>query len=383
MPSLNEIRFRSSAFVELKELGDLTAEQREPFLALQSDPDFYGLLVPRPPLMMNLMSVARQTAELFQSLATPSRLNDGVLGDDELAGNVIDLVLDGILEIETSGGFVSGADALPLLSCPPVMPGVHNAASRLSREALLHAQDLETRDPHALASTLYLYNRIPLAPFWERRFANPRAILAHLGADRGALGALLEREWIASRRMPGFLAWSSRQSTLRNGDGLTYKLYISPRPERIRDAFEVVVRVLSAFPGTTFKIGNNAVGLLRPDKLMAYFRNGDELGEVAEVLGRELDGVEAQGVPFTAGLDDSGLLAWGVDPPDSDRVLRWLGRESWRNWVVKRLGAALSVAKAASSAEAIEPWRFAMERARRHGVDVETWIPSPTLWNAS
>jgi hypothetical protein len=380
MPSLHEIRFRSSPHVELKQLGDLAAEQREPFRELESDPDFYGLFVPKPPLTINLKSVARQTAALFQALATPSRLDRALLGEDEV-DDVVDLVLDGILEIESGDGFISGADALPVV-CPSLgTPEVCDAAARLSHDALLYAQDLETSDCRSLTTALYLYNRIPMSPFWQTRFANREAVLSHLGADRGPLCVLLERDWIASDRMPGWLNWSSKMSTRRNADEVTYKLYVSSRPERIRDAFEGVVRVLSAFPGTQFKIGDGAAGLLRPDKLVTYFTTREELGEAAAVLRRELAGCDAHGVPFSAGLDDSGLLSWGVDPPDNDRALQWLGRESWRYWVVKRLGAALSIAKMARSTAAVEPWRFAIERVRRQGVDVETWTPSAALWS--
>jgi hypothetical protein len=381
MPALTDFRFRSSPCIDLKRIGDLAAEQREPFRELERDPDFYGLLVPRPPLTMNLVSVARQTAELFQSLTTVSHLDARLLADEASTTDVIDLVLDGILEVERGDRFVSGADALPILCESPDASEPRDAAARLSRDALLHAQDLETRDPQQLTMALYLYNRIPLSPFWKTRFAGPDAILAHLGGDRGTLRALLERGWNPSRSMPGFISWSSRTSMRRGADDVTYKLYVSPRPERIRDAFEVVVRVLSAFEGTPFKIGSSAHALLRPDKLMVYFATHEQLIAAAAELRRELAGCEAQGVPFTAGLDDSGLLSWGVDPPDDDRALQWLQRESWRFWVVKRLGAALSIAKAAQSTAAIEPWKFAIERARRHGVDVATWTPSSSLWS--
>ena len=380
MTTLHEIRFRSNPHLELRQLGELAAEQREPFRELESDPDFYGLFVPRPPLTMNLKSVARQTAELFQSLSTPSRLDPALLGDDDYRGDVVDLVLDGVLEIETGDGFVSGADALPLVCPPAEAPALRDAAARLSLDALLHAQDLESVQPQALTMALYLYNRIPMSPFWKTRFANPDAILSHLGADRGPLRALLEREWNA-RTTAGWLSWASKSSARRGEDDVTYKLYISPRPERIREAFEVVARVLSDFPGTQFKIGDSAFGLLRPDKLVTYFTSREQLDEAADLLHRELAGCDAHGVPFTAGLDDSGLLSWGVDPPDSDRVLRWRQRESWRLWVVQRLANALSIAKTARGANAVEPWRFALERARRQGVDIETWTPSATLWS--
>jgi hypothetical protein len=369
--------------VELKRLGELAAEQREPFRELENDPDFYGLFVPRPPLMMNLKSVARQTAELFRALATPSHIDRALLAEAEYADDVVDLVLDGILEIESGDGFVCGADALPIVCTPSGAPVVRDAAARLSREALLHAQDLETGDPQLLTSALYLYNRIPMSPFWKTRFGSREAILAHLGADRGPLRGLLQREWRAWGSTNGWLGWSSRGEAPRGADEVTHKLYVSPRPEQIRDAFAVVVRVLSSFPGTAFKIGDSAAGLLRPDKLVTYFVSREQLGEVATMLQRELAGCEAHGVPFTAGIDDAGLLSWGVDPPESDRALSWLQRESWRLWVVQRLGAAMSMGKSARSASAPEPWRFAIERARRQGVDVETWTPSASLWTTS
>jgi hypothetical protein len=378
-PALNGMRFRSNPHVELKQLGELEAGQREAFRALEDDPEFYGLLVAKPPFSMNLKSVARATAELFRSLAVPSHLSDAILG--EVADDVIDLVLDGILEVESADGFVSGGDALPMMGAVVEPPRSRDASSRLSCEALLHAQDLETNDAHALAMSLYRYNHMPCSPFWRARFPNREAILEHLGTSRAPLRALLDGGWIASHRTAGWLSWSSRVPFARNASAATYKLYISPRPERIRDAFEIVVRALSGFPGVPFKIGDSAAGLLRPDKLVAYFATRQQLDEAAEVLRHELDGCEAHAVPFTAAIDTRGLLSWGVDPPDDDRALQWLGRESWRLWLVQRLGAALSIAKHARGVAAAEPWRFAVERARRHGVDVETWTPSSTLWS--
>ncbi|HKS21408.1 MAG TPA: hypothetical protein VJZ76_01320, partial [Thermoanaerobaculia bacterium] len=252
--------------------------------------------------------------------------------------------------------------------------------ARLSREALLYAQDLETSDPPTLSVALYLYNRIPLTPFWKSRFATPEAILAHVGADRGALKTLLERAWSFSDRASGWLSWYPQSRRRQRRSDVTYKLYVSPRPERMREAFEVVVRVLADFQPAPFKIGNSAIGLLRPDKMVAYFTTRKRLDEVADVLRRELAGCDAHGVPFSAGLDDSGLLSWGVDPPDTEHVLQWLGRDSWRTWLGRHLAGALSIAKLAQTPNAVEPWRFAIERARRLGVDVETWTPAAALW---
>lgn len=364
-------RLRASPYVELKRLDELTAEERGPFLELEQDPDFYGLFIPKPPLTSTLKAVSRAAAALFESLRTPAEVDDA---------DALELVLDGILEVESAGGFVFGADALPLLASPVAAPEPHDAVAQLSRDALLHAQDLETRNPADLTTALYLYNRIPLTPFWQTRFAGATAILGHLGVERGAMQALLDREWTGPQEILGWLAWAPRAQQRRADSGVTYKLYVSPRPERIRDAFEIVVRVLAGFPGTPFKLGNSAAGLLRPDKLVAYFPTREELDDAAGALGSELAGCDAHGVPFSAGLDERGLLSWGVDPPDQERGLRWLGRDSWRTWLARHLGSALAVAKAARTPEAVEPWLFAVDRARRHGVDVRTWTPSATLW---
>lgn len=381
--SLHHVRFRSNGNLELKQIADLPIGQREAFRDLERDPEFSGLLVPRAPLAMNVKSVTRQAADLFRSLAAPSRLDTALLGDENEISRIVDCVLDAVLEIECDGDFVSGADALPILSALRSEPEIQGAVSRLSRHALLHAQDLQTDDSQLLTTALYLYNRIPLSRFWSARFPDAEAIIGHLGARRGTLRALLDRHWAGVRKTAGWLSWSPKVGAHRGEDDATYKLYVSPSPERIGDAFAAVVHVLSAFPGTAFKIGSSAAGLLRPDKLVAYFTSHEELSAAAGELRRELAGCDAQGVPFTAALDDCGLLSWGIDPPESDQVLRWLGGDSWRTWVVRRLGGALSIAKNARSAGAAEPWRFALERARRHGIDVETWTPSATLWSAA
>jgi len=302
---------------------------------------------------MTVKTAARQTAELFRSLAAAASLEP----DD----GIVDLVLDGILEVESRNGFVSGADALPILDVPAgEIRGV------LSHEALLHAQALMTSDPQKLAMGLYQYNQIPVSRFWRTRFAGPEDVLAHVGADRGALRKLLERHWTRSELGNVWLCW------MANDDDARYKLYVSPRPDHIRPAFEALVRVLSEVPAT-FKMGSNAAALLRPDKLCAYFVTREALDEAASKMRRALAGCDAQGVPFTAALDESGLLSWGVDPPESERVLRWLERQSWRLWIAQRLGGAMAIAKAARTSSAVEPWKFAVARLQRLGVDIDTW----------
>ena len=365
------MRFRSSAHVDLRRLDELPADQRAAFRDLEGAPDVHALLVPRPPLATTIKAVSRHVAELFAALQEPATLHD-------VSDEIVELVLDEILEVERAGDFVSGADALTLFSGAEAAPPITR-----SIEALLYAQDLQTADPQALTIALYRYNTVPLSLFWETSLATEAAVLAYLGADRSPLREILARQWTLSRRRKGWLVWSSGPRRPRGENDVTYKLYVSPRPERMREVFHVVVRILGDLPCARFKIGDSAGGLLRPDKLVSYYGTRDELEAVAEELRRELAGCEAQGVPFTAALDDAGLLSWGVDPPRADRVLQWTDAESWRFWIAQRLGRALAIAKRARTASAAQPMSFALERIRRQGIDVETWTPTNALWSGA
>jgi hypothetical protein len=312
-------------------------------------------------------------------LSVPSPIDAAVLADDEYRGDVIDLVLDGVLEIESAGRFVFGADAFPLFFPDVPAPVNGGRIAELSRDALRHAEELDTADPGTLTGALYSYNRIPRTRAWMTRFPDRDAVLAQIGARDASLRSLLDRHW-AIGPAGGWISWHSHvRPAATQLNAITWKLYVSPRPEQIRDAFDALVRVLAGLPGAQMKIGSDAVGLLRPDKLVAYFATKDDLDAAASALTRMLHGCPAHGVPFTAGVDPDGLLSWGADPPDSERALSWLDRESWRLWVAKSLGSAMSIAKRSGSSP-VAPWRFALERVRRHGVDVDTWTPSDTLW---
>jgi hypothetical protein len=390
-----ELRFRSSPALELKRIHELPREQQTALAELQRDDDFYGVLVPRVPASAGIKSVGRAAAALMLSLAEPSTLDPAQLANEAWRNDVIDLVLDGILEIEHEGRFVYGADAFALLLPVPfeerqdeergkrkeerggasfLLPPSSFLLS-LSSTALRHAEALATSDAAVLTTALYTYNRLPRTRAWAARFPDRDAVLAHLGES-----ALLDRHWIRGSDTNGWISWRSRAPRAFERTSVTWKLYVSPRPEQIREAFHALVHVLAGIDGAQMKIGSDAAGLLRPDKLVAYFHSQEELNLAARELAVALRGCPAHGVPFTAMFDDDGLLSWGADPPDSERALSWLERESWRLFVARTLAAAMVIALHAST-PAIAPWQFAVERARRHGIDVDTWAPSPALWS--
>ena len=387
LKSIMEATFRANPSYELVLFDRLPPEQQEVLTDLKKDPNFYGILYPRQSVGMNLKSVCRDTALLYYTLREPGRLPSYVKDSiGETCNQAIsELVLDGVLEIESDGTFVSGSQAYHLIYEDSPLTEVKGTISQLSLQALQYAQALEISESTKLSARLYAYNRLPITPAWKRKLPTPETVAEYLGI-RGnrSLQRMLEQDWLQLSPPPpydGWLAWKSRYArsappTLK----FTYKLYVSPQPELMREVLETTVAVLTKVQAPHFKIGKDIYGLLRPDKLMVYFWDFESLQETADRLLQRLKDVPAQGVPFTAELGGEGLLSWGIDPPEEEQVLSWQGRESWRLWVTNHLATALLAAKSMHSST-VEPWQFALERLQLEGIDTETWTPTAQMWS--
>jgi len=105
---------------------------------------------------------------------------------------------------------------------------------------------------------------------------------------------------------------------------------------------------------------------------MVYFDSHPELIAFAERLAPRLADLTAHGVPFTAPIDDAGMLSWGVDPPRDEAAVGGYVDESWRIWICNRLALAL-IAAADDAATRDAPWRYALARLWLSGVDTRTW----------
>jgi len=111
-----------------------------------------------------------------------------------------------------------------------------------------------------------------------------------------------------------------------------------------------------------------------------YFDSFEALSRAADKLGSRLEGMPAQGVPFTSEISHEGLLSWGMDPPRVEQVPTWLEFPSWRQWLTNQLAVALLAAK--QNKTSVEPWRFAVERLKLERVNVDTWTPVISMWDA-
>jgi hypothetical protein len=289
------------------------------------------------------------------------------------------LVLDGILEIAHDGHFVCGSEAYEVIYGGPPITKPGDPLAEMSLNALKYAQALDIDDSVRLSARLYLYNRVPLSTQWKKKFPTRDAVAAILGIESGGANRrYLDGRWTSLKVSPqqeGWFHWESRTSQRGNiAPRQGYKLYLSPQPKCVRDAFRVLLEVLTESNAYHFKVGNNAAGVLRPDKIVIYFWDFESLNQTARQIATRLEGCPPQGVPFTACVTDDGLLSWGIDPLPQEGVLAWQERESWRLWVTNRLAVALLAAKNAPS-RTLEPWQFALERLRLDNVNTETWAP--------
>jgi hypothetical protein len=319
-------------------------------------------------------SVSRDTAELLIATKEPRQLPDRVVADADAMLVVTQLVCDGILQIACESQWLCGPAACRFdTTAPEEQPGI---LADLSLRALRHAAALRTGDTTELSGHLYRYNLLPLTPEWLRRFPDNTAVQEYLQIQAGGrVRWELDRFWTRvspAAEQGAWMAWSSRTIAMPS-DTITYKLYLSPLPSHLRDAFRVWLAAITAAGAFHFKIGNDVRGLLRPDKMVAYFGDRAALDDAAQRIASKLSGCPAQGVPFTSELDCGALMSCGSDPPSEEAVPVWLRRQSWRQWICNRLGAALAVAKH-HPCDSMPAWRFALTRLRLEGVDLTNWV---------
>ncbi len=237
----------------------------------------------------------------------------------------------------------------------------------LSLAALRMAASGSLEEPGRVAQWLYRFGTIPRGPAIERDFGPDDDPMAMLGMT---VGGRVRRQMESSYEATSLSGW---YSFARHIGGVQVvaacKLYVSPRPEALADAFPRIVDKLARFEVRSFKVGRRIEGLLRPDKLIAYFDDRSHMEAVVGALEDSLRGCPAQGVPFTTEAGGDGLLSWGMDPPIGNRAA------SWRSWVTKRLAASLVTARREKPCD--DSVATALAALRSAGVDPERWLPGP------
>lgn len=392
--------FRASPAYELVLFDHLSPEEQAGLAEATKDPGFYGVLRPCSGNGGTVKTVSTDTALLLYSLRRPGPLPSYVRHGEpgQVRRGITRLVLDGVLEVEAGSEYVSGPGAAPWIG--EAAPAGNTPSGRageaggsriaaLSEQALRHAARLGETDGRVIAGVLYGYNRLPVRPAAARAVAEAGGVLPYLGvAEPEPMGWRVHEPdtpapWITLLRegpSPGGPAGGG------SGRGPRFKLYVSPMPGALPSVFPEILQGLAASRARQFKVGGDAGGLHRPDKIVVYFDSLDQVADCARMLRDALDGTPAQGVPFTAEVGEDGLLSWGMDPPSEVQLASIRGRESWRAWVTNRLGVALGQVARSPAADEADPVAaavaFALARARADGIDTVRWTPETSIWNA-
>jgi hypothetical protein len=240
--------------------------------------------------------------------------------------------------------------------------------AQLSLDGLMHVQTLGRQSVADIAARLYAWNRLPSSA-WRRLGTEPVLV-----ATRAASAAGQSWEMIASG--PPATPWCMWRLRGRAADAVSgcWKVYISPHPRYLADVVPAAMCACVDLPVVGLKYGTDVHGMLRPDKLVVHLAAEEAVHLLTDRLLRLLDGCPAQGVPYSAELGGDGLISWGRDPPSASQAIRAGG--SWRAWVTKTLAEGF----VDKDAKEPEPWKRALDRIVRAGVDPLTWAPPPALW---
>ena len=299
----------------------------------------------------------------------PSALGDRC--DDFIAK----MVFDGILEIEADGGMHSGPGALSVLRRGDESDHVESSLATLSRRAVAYAASLEIADPVMLSARLYAFNRVPVTPRWRRLLPDEPSVDRYVN-----LREVAPLPWRRLKRaLPtGWIVWQRRSNGRNENTSAIYKLYVSPACSALRQTIGIAAGIVFRSAALQWKCGNDAMGLLRPDKFVAYFSSFSQLQETAAENSTAATRMPTARHAVYCGSGRGGLVSWGVDPGSGAGDFRSLDGESWRSLICNRLAAALALAKS-SAATGISPECFALERLGLEGIDTSTWAPTAGL----
>ena len=316
------------------------------------------------------------------SYSTPRRVSDGrsePLDDNEQRG-LARLVLDGVLEIESGGGFVSGLDAIPrLFEGQPA--SLRDSLAEPSRGALEYAHALMPIDASRLASRLYVYGSLPVSPRSLSRLADETAIATYMGLDdvkrhpsfaRNAWACVDTAgpsEWIAFRRR-GIAVPPSSSRRL-------HKLYVGVVPSELTRVLGALADDLLSSEAVAFKVAGTPRGLRRSDKCVAYFPSREALERTSERIARCISGALPHRVPFAETCPASDCVWWSSDRSlgDDDST-----QASGRYEVCALLALSLVIASRARE-PSISAIDFALLRLTLDGWDVTTF--SNAAWKTS
>jgi hypothetical protein len=390
---LNNI-FRLNPIFKIALIEDLTEAQKTSFRRVLSGKRVHSLLHAPREANLTVKALNQPLAELLESLRVPTRIADLPArlreeSDREMQQLVVQLVLDGVLEVQLNGCYLSGLEALdkmvslPRRAAHPDQHAERNYTCKISRTAIGFALQSVYKHPRDIAWILYNFNRTPMHRGRLKQSPDMEAVARFLGLDeRGGWQGMPETvRPVRSERddegnfTPFFQVWRSWKVGRKRGsrDSAGYKVYLSPLPDETPEVFRIVRETVADSGANSMKTGRVFSALLRADKLIVYFRTISGALEYAESLVRATSSFKGQGVPFTYQVaPDNSLISIGVDPPGKFGL-----DNSWRRYVTDKLALAI---QAFHRSTRDDPIAYIRTHMSMFGVDIDQWRPVNNDW---
>lgn len=339
--------------------------------------DFFGLLVHKENNDSRMIDC--QTALLLYALQTASLLPTYLMQelDTSTIKDIKYLLSLGILELEvrTTKGevkYLSGAEALSRLDAKDSKNAV--SLSSINLKAISNAYTLLPLDHQALASSLYRFNHKPVSKALLTKLYDAKSVKEFFKLDTKEGAKEFYSHWHPLENKEGWIGFINQNDFIHKNlkDLQTYKLYLSPDSlDTFQNIFFEVTQLLHKADAFQFKIGDDAYGLQRPDKWVAYFYDKESLYHAINLLEKNIDNIHAQEVPFS-GKSNLDWLSWGKDPQQRQEEAM-----SWR-WLVctEVAHGIIEQSKMISDNSNIEnTWSHIASRLERENINPNTFEP--------
>ena len=339
-----------------------------------NEDEVFGILYHKKDHSFNVID--QDTALLLYTMKEVGKLPHYILNnwDARIVAELKFMLGRGVLELEISQKhFISGTEALKLLQ------NTENfSISDINKDAIFHAMSMLPADYMTLSNILYLFNRKPVSASLSKTLSNANSVKQFLRLNaHTAKTKKNSTQWTMLQDTEGWIVFQSKKDFQKSKliSNQTYKLYMSPNSLDIfSKIFFDVATLLYHSKAFQFKIGNDAFGLQRPDKWVAYFYDKESLFGAIQLLQENIGDISAQEVPFSCHSDVK-WLSWGKDPKQYEST-------SWRWLICSEIAHAIldvpahELSKILSMQE-IETtvWPYIKIRLEREGINAETLEP--------
>jgi len=338
--------------------------------------DIFGLLVNKDNDDSRVIDC--QTALLLYTLQTPIFLPTYLMLelDASTIKDIQYLLSLGILELEAHNKkgeerYIFGSEALAHLENKFSKNTM--SLSSISLNAIRHAHSLLPLDHQTLASALYRFNHKPVSKTLHTKIYDAKSVKKFFKLDNEKETKKFYSHWHPLENKEGWIGFLSQKdfTHTNNKTSHTYKLYMSPHSlDDFKKIFFDVAYLLYTANAFQFKIGDDAYGLQRPDKWVAYFYDKESLYHAIHIIEKKIGDIPSQEVPFS-GKSDLGWLSWGRDPQQAQEEAI-----SWRWLVCSEVAhGILEQSQISNSSNIDDLWSHIASRLERENINPNTFEP--------